>query len=98
MRAHILMLVLSIATAANAQVTAIKAGRLVDPEAGTIATNQVILVEKGKFTAIGASVPIPAGADVIDLSAMTVMHGLVDSRNRLTLSYKAVPHSNFHYR
>ena len=38
------------ATAAAAQVTAIRAGRLLDPETGTIATNQVILVENGKFT------------------------------------------------
>src|SRR5687768_4749874 len=97
MRAHILMLVLSIATAANAQVTAIKAGRLVDPEAGTIATNQVILVEKGKFTAVGASVPIPAGADVIDLSAMTVLPGLVDAHNHLALTYKEVPERNIYY-
>jgi hypothetical protein len=30
---------------AAAQVTAIKAGRLVDPETGTVAANQVILIE-----------------------------------------------------
>jgi hypothetical protein len=30
---------------AGAQVTAIRAGRLVDPETGTIAVNQVILIE-----------------------------------------------------
>src|SRR5688500_16563620 len=97
MRAHILMLVLSIATAAHAQVTAVKAGRLVDPEAGTIATNQVILVEKGKFTAVGASVAIPAGAEVIDLSVMTGLPGLVDAHNHLALTYKEVPERNIYY-
>jgi hypothetical protein len=72
-RASILTLLLCAASAANAQVTAIKAGRLVDPDAGTIATNQVILVEGGKFTSIGPNLTIPAGAEVIDLSGMTVL-------------------------
>ena len=43
------------ASTAAAQVTAIRAGRLVDPEAGTIATDQIILVEGGTFQAIGAA-------------------------------------------
>lgn len=82
---------------AGAQVTAIKAGRLVDPDAGTVATNQVILVEKGRFTAIGSNVAIPAGAEVIDLSALTVVPGLVDAHNHLALTYKEVPERNSYY-
>ncbi len=85
------------ATTASAQVTAIKAGRLVDPETGTIATNQVILVEKGKFTAVGPNVAIPSGAEVIDLSALTVLPGLVDAHNHLALTYKEVPERNAYY-
>ena len=65
---------LALAGVAGAQVTAIKAGRLVDPATGTIAENQVILVENGKFTAVGSGVTIPAGAEIIDLSAL---HALV---------------------
>src|SRR5512139_155016 len=80
-----------------AQVTAIKAGRLVDPETGTVSTNQVILVEKGKFTAIGAGLAIPAGAEVIDLSGLTVLPGLVDAHNHLALTYKQVPENNVYY-
>ena len=80
-----------------AQVTAIKAGRLVDPETGTTASNQVILVEHGKFTAIGPSVVIPSGAQVIDLSALTVLPGLVDAHNHLALTYKDVPERNIYY-
>ena len=38
---------------ATAQVTAIKAGRVVNPDAGTVAQSQVILVEAGKITAPG---------------------------------------------
>ena len=97
MRARLVTLLLCAATAAHAQVTAIRVGRLVDPDAGAIATNQVILVEQGKFTAVGANVPIPAGAEVIDLSAMTVLPGLVDAHNHLALTYKEVPERNIYY-
>jgi imidazolonepropionase-like amidohydrolase len=45
-------------SSAVGQVVAIRAGRLVDPEAGTVAANQVILVENGRFTAIGPNLAI----------------------------------------
>jgi imidazolonepropionase-like amidohydrolase len=78
-------------------VTAIRAGRLVDPETGTIANNQVILVQGNRFTAVGANVPIPAGAQVIDLSSLTVLPGLVDAHNHLALTYKEEPERNIYY-
>lgn len=62
-----------------AQVTVIKAGRLVDTEKGTVATNQIIVVRDGKVEAVGPSLAIPSGAKVIDLSNMTVLPGLIDS-------------------
>jgi imidazolonepropionase-like amidohydrolase len=78
-------------------VTAIRAGRLVDPDAGTVTTNQIILVENGRFTAVGANVAIPQGAQVIDLSAATVLPGLVDAHNHLALTYKQFPENNVYY-
>ena len=91
------MLEMFAGTLAAAQVTAIKAGRLLDPESGTVATNQVILVENGKFIAVGPNVAIPPGAEVIDLSALTVLPGLVDAHNHLALTYKEVPERNNYY-
>jgi imidazolonepropionase-like amidohydrolase len=82
---------------ARSQVTAIRAGRLVDPDAGTSAANQIILVENGRFRAIGTGVPIPRGADVIDLGQLTVVPGLVDAHNHLALTYKEVPENNVYY-
>ena len=41
-------------TAAPAPLTAIRAGRLLDPEAGRILTNQMILVEGKRIRDVGA--------------------------------------------
>ena len=89
MRVPVLLSLLLHATSASAQVTAIKAGRVVDPDAGTSAQNQVILVEGGKITAIGGSVNIPSGATVIDLSQSTVSPGLVDAHTHLCMDVQA---------
>src|SRR5712691_9198410 len=53
-------------SSAQPPVAVIRAGVLVDPESGTAARNQTILVENGRVTAVGADVSIPAGAAVID--------------------------------
>src|SRR5271154_5078108 len=49
-----------------AQVTAIKAGSLIDPDAGTALTGQVILIRAGKIEAVGRGLAIPSGAAIID--------------------------------
>jgi imidazolonepropionase-like amidohydrolase len=72
--------------AARAQVTVIKAGRLVDPETGTASLNQTIVVEGRKIKAVGANVTVPAGAQVYDLSAFTVLPGLFDAHTHLCQS------------
>ncbi|PYQ99629.1 MAG: hypothetical protein DMF97_10955, partial [Acidobacteria bacterium] len=78
-------------------VTAIRAGRLLDPDGGRILTNQVILVQGTRITDVGPNVTVPAGAQVIDLSRMTVLPGLVDAHNHLALTYKPEPESNIYY-
>jgi len=49
----------------QAQVTVIKAGKLVDPATATTLTNQVILVEGGKIKAVGARLQTPSGATIV---------------------------------
>jgi imidazolonepropionase-like amidohydrolase len=68
---------------ATAQVTAIKAGRLVDPQAGVVLNDQIILIRDNKIEQVGKGLAIPADAKVIDLSQMTVLPGLIDCHTHL---------------
>lgn len=72
------MVVLALCQWAVGQTTAVRAGRLIDPDAGTVLTNQVILIKGGKIEAVGGGLAIPANARVIDLSDKTVLPGLID--------------------
>ena len=100
----LLFLVLTLMPAAAVQsqtpatpLTVIKAGRLIDPETGTAATNQVIIIEGEKIKAVGPNLTIPAGATVIDLSKLTVLPGLVDAHTHMAITYKEQPENNYYY-
>ena len=79
------------------QVTAIRAGKLIDPETGKIESNQVILVEGRDIKAVGASVAIPSGATVIDLSKFTVMPGMMDAHAHLCMNMQHKRDANSYY-
>jgi len=64
-------------------ITAIRAGKLIDVDAGRVLTNQTILIRDGKIESIGTNVAIPSGATTIDLSKMTVLPGLIDCHTHL---------------
>jgi imidazolonepropionase-like amidohydrolase len=67
-------------------VIAIRAGGIVDPVKGSVAKNQVILVEDGKIRQVGPDVAIPPGVPAIDLSREWVSPGLMDAHVHLTLT------------
>jgi len=67
-------------------VKAIKAGRLIDGRGGAPLANAVILIEGERIVAVGSDVPVPAGAEVIDLSRATVLPGLIDCHTHITTS------------
>jgi len=84
-------------------VTAVRAGHLVDPDNGAVVANQIILTQfdprsgQSEILDVGPDVEIPEGADVIDLSDLYVLPGLVDTHDHLALTYKRVPENNVYY-
>ena len=68
---------------APAQVTAIRAGHLVDPDSGTVLTDQIILIRDSKIERVGKGIDVPANAAIVDLSKMTVLPGLIDCHTHL---------------
>ena len=85
------------------RITAIHAGYLVDPATSSVTEDQTILVRHDHKTgdseilAIGSDVDVPPGADVIDLSGMYVLPGLVDTHDHLGITYKKEPESDYYY-
>ena len=84
---------LLIATPAPAQATAaprtlVRAGRLIDGESDEVRTDQGILIEKERILRVGPYAEVAAGAkdaQIIDLSALTVLPGLIDNHTHVLL-------------
>ena len=69
---------LAIAAPASARDVVIHAGRLIDGVGKTARTQVSILVHDDRITSVEPGFVTPKGAEVIDLSAATVLPGLID--------------------
>jgi imidazolonepropionase-like amidohydrolase len=66
---------------------AIRCGTLFDGTGAAPVRSAVIVVDGVRITAVGpaASTPVPAGADVLELSDRFVMPGLVDAHSHISI-------------
>jgi len=73
------------ADSSAARTVVVRAGRMLDVKTGKTLTNQTIVIQGGKITAVGAADQlIPKDAVVIDLSNATVLPGLIDAHTHIT--------------
>jgi len=68
-------------TPATAQVTVVRAARMLDVATGTLIPNAVVVVENGRIRQVGGTVP--SGAAIIDLGDQTLLPGLIDMHTHL---------------
>ena len=61
-------------------------GATIHPVSGAPIENGVMIVDGGKIVAVGADVPIPAGAEIVDVSAKHLYPGFVSANSILGLT------------
>ncbi|HEX7531288.1 MAG TPA: amidohydrolase family protein, partial [Pyrinomonadaceae bacterium] len=66
---------------------ALKAARLFDGKSKVLVQGGVVIVEGDKIQAVGASVSIPANAQVIDLGDATLSPGFMDAHTHVTFDF-----------
>jgi imidazolonepropionase-like amidohydrolase len=71
-------------TAAQASVTALNCGHLIDTINGKMLGDSTIVIENGRVREVLNGMQAPAGARLIDLKTETCMPGLIDSHTHLT--------------
>src|ERR1700736_3837414 len=83
----IIILLSSNSVRAAEQTIALKAARMFDGKSKALIQNGVIIVQGDKIVDVGSNVPIPSGAQVIDLGDATLSPGFMDGHTHLTLDY-----------
>jgi imidazolonepropionase-like amidohydrolase len=73
-------------TAADS-VIALKAARLFDGKSKALITNGIVIVQGTTITDAGSNLPIPSGAQVIDLGNATLSPGFIDAHTHLTFDF-----------
>lgn len=78
-------LALVMAIPATAKIVVVRAAHMVDVLAGRTVDNVQVVVTDGRISAVGkAGDAVPAGAELIDLGARTLLPGLIDMHVHLT--------------
>jgi len=86
---RVLLLLLSFGISAHAadETIALKAARLFDGKSSSLLQNGVVIVRGDKIVDAGSNLPLPSGAQVIDLGDATISPGFMDAHTHLTADY-----------
>ena len=84
-----------LAAQSSAEVTLVKAERLLNPRTGNVLSPAAVLIEGAKIKEVGVpseiQAHVPAGAKTIDLGTATLLPGLIDAHTHLFLDIIAPP-------
>ena len=72
------------AAAAPPAIVIVRAARLIDGRGGAPLEPAMVRIDGERITAVGRSLPVPAGARLIDLGGATLLPGLIDLHTHLT--------------
>src|SRR5436189_374702 len=86
-RVLVIFLCLGIAAQAADQLIVLKAARLFDGKSNAVVRNAVVIVQGDKIVDAANNLPIPSGAQVIDLGDATLCPGFMDAHTHLTADY-----------
>src|SRR5436305_5087698 len=86
-RVFVIFLSLGIAAQAADQLIVLKAARLFDGKSNALVRNAVVIVQGDKIVDAANNLPIPSGAQVIDLGDATLCPGFMDAHTHLTADF-----------
>src|SRR5881296_4620377 len=86
-RVLVILLCLGIAAQAADQLIVLKAARLFDGKSNALVQNAVVIVQGDKIVDAGSNLPIPSGAQVVDLGDATLSPGFMDAHTHLTADF-----------
>src|SRR5438034_11600415 len=86
-RIFLVFLCFDVSAHAADQSIALKAARMFDGKSNALVQNAVVIVQGDKIVDAGSNLPIPSGAQVIDLGDATLSPGFMDAHTHLTADF-----------
>src|SRR6266704_163991 len=86
-RVFVILLCFGVSAHGADQPIAIKAPRMFDGKSNALVQNAVVIVQGDKIVEAGSNLPIPSGAQVIDLGDATLSPGFMDAHTHLTADF-----------
>ena len=74
---------------ASHRIVVLRAAKLLDVKAGSEILNPVVVIDGTRIKEVGSGIPVPTGAQVIDLGKATLMPGLIDAHTHLLQNYNS---------
>jgi imidazolonepropionase-like amidohydrolase len=86
-RICLILLCIGVSALAADQSVVLKAARMFDGKSNALVQNAVVIVQGDKIVDAGSNLPIPSGAQVVDLGDATLSPGFMDAHTHLTADF-----------